>query len=101
MSDMPDRRMGSHAGPRGPIDEGVDRDLKALAARSHRNMKSLTDTIDGLAGGRPDGRAGGPAEVDSPVRRPRLVVEDAPRAEQRDDFSVDRPAEAVLPKVPG
>ena len=47
--------MGSHAGPRGPIDEGVDRDLKALAARSHRNMKSLTDTIDGLAGGRPDG----------------------------------------------
>jgi len=54
MSDVPASR-GSHAETPRPLDERIERDLRALNTRSRRHMRPLTETVDGLAGGHPQG----------------------------------------------
>ncbi len=53
MSDVPGRSEGAHAEPERSLDDRIGRDLRALTARSRRNMRPLTETVDGLSGAHP------------------------------------------------
>lgn len=53
MRDVPESRRGSHAEPERSLDDPIGRDLEALASRSQRNVRPLTDTVQRLAGERP------------------------------------------------
>ena len=53
MSDVPGHSEGSHAEPERSLDDRIGRDLRALTARSRRNMRPLTETVDGLSGAHP------------------------------------------------